>query len=250
MGGVVGHRGHRLPPGQLSTNRSVNLLDEATKFADRTSSLLAECLPGAPPIEVTYTKNRASLSPIGQTEKSGGVPLMARGQRLAWMRLDFLCRLDSSSEFLAIDKSKIWVVAEVDNTPIFRFEYLYDAEWVPHSHIQVHGERGALSHLLSRTKHSKPHSLSSLHLPTGGARFRPGLEDVIQFLVEDCRFDKLPSWKKAVARERTEWRRIQTRTVARAWPEEAADQLMTMGYVVTPPDDGHPVPSVKTKEAW
>lgn len=202
------------------------------------------------PIELTYSGNRASLAPRGQTEKSGGIPLFANGERLAWLRLDYLCRLNSSAEFLAIDKSKTWVVAEVDTTPIFRFEYLYDAERIPHSHIQVHAERGALSHLLSRTGHKKPHSLTALHLPTGGARFRPGLEDVIQFLVADCLFDCLPGWWDAVSRERGEWRRIQTRTVCRAWPEEAAMQLQAMGYGVTPPEGGHPEPSSKTKEAW
>lgn len=234
----------------MTRQQPSDLLVEARKFADRTTTLLAECFPGAPPIEVTYTGERARLAPRGQTEKSGGVPLLARGDVLAWMRLDFLCRLNSTAEYLAVDKSKTWIVAEVDSTPIFRFEYLYEAEWVPHSHIQVHGERGALSHLLSRTGHQRPHSLSSLHLPTGGARFRPGLEDVIQFLVEDCGFDRLDTWRAAVLRERAEWRRVQTRTVCRAWPEEAVRQLERMGYAVNPPPAGHQQPSAKTKEAW
>lgn len=227
-----------------------DLLNEASTFAQRTSGLLAECLPSAPPIDVTWTGTRASLTPHGQTEKAGGIPLLTEGEQVAWLRIDFLCRLNSSAEFLAIDKSKIWVVAEVDKTPIFRFEYLYDTEWVPHSHIQVHAERGALAHLLSRTGHKRPHSLSALHLPTGGARFRPGLEDVLQFLIEDCKFDSLPTWRDAVLRERAEWRRIQTRAVARAWPEEAARQLQAMGYSVSPPKDGHEPPSEKTLASW
>lgn len=250
MNGLPGLRSKTSTTSLLLTEEGGDLLAEATKFAERTTRLLAECLPQAPPIEVTYTGSRARLAPIGQTEKAGGIPLLATGEHLAWLRLDFLCRLNSSAEFLAIDKSKTWVVAEVDKTPIFRFEYLYDAEWVPHSHIQIHAERGALAHLLSRTNHPRPHSLSALHLPTGGARFRPGLEDVIQFLLEDCRFDKLPTWRDAVMRERQEWRRIQTRTVTRAWPEEAVAQLRKMGYVVDLPQ-GEPIPpSAKTLGAW
>lgn len=229
---------------------AVDLLAEATAFADATTRLLTECFPGAPPIEVTHSGTRVRLAPQGQTEKSDGVPLLASGERLAWLRLDYLCRQNSSAEYLAIDKSKIWVVAEVDTTPIFRFEYLYNSEWVPHSYIQVHAERGALSHLLSRTGHKRPHSLTALHLPTGGARFRPGLEDVIQFLIEDCHFDSLPTWRDAVLRERAEFRRIQTRTVVRAWPAEAAEQLLKMGYVVKPPPEGHLEPTAKTKQAW
>lgn len=226
------------------------LVREATDFADRTSALLIESLPDAPALEILTTGERLRLRPAGQTEKAGGIPLKAGGETLAWLRVDYLCRLDSAEMFLAIDNSKVWIVAEVDSTPIFRFEYLYDASWVPHSHIQVHAERGALSHLLSRTGHKRPHSLTALHLPTGGSRFRPGLEDVIQFLITDCRFDSLPGWRSAVLRERAEWRAVQTRAVVRAWPEEAAKRLREMGYTVALPDSGHPAPSRRTLENW
>lgn len=226
------------------------LLDQATEFGDTVTSLLSECFPDAPAMELATKGSRANLTPEGQSLKQGGVPLLANGSRLAWLRLDFLCRLDTTSEFLAIDQSKIWIVAEVDSTPIFRFEYLYEADWVPHSHIQVHGERGALAHLLSQTGHSRPHSMSALHLPTGGSRFRPNIEDVIQFLVMDCQFDSLTTWRDAVDRERAAWRRIQTRTACRALPEEAAAQLAAMGYAVTPPPEGHPQPGRKALGAW
>jgi hypothetical protein len=201
-------------------------------------------------MEVTTPGTRARLLPAGQTEKVGGVPLRANGNLLAWLRIDYRCRLDTTAEFLAIDTSKIWVVAEVDSTPLFRFEYLYDADWVPHSHIQVHGERGALSHLLSNSGRAEPHNMAALHLPTGGARFRPVLEDVVQFLITDCQFDSLPTWKDAVLRARAEWRRIQTRAACRALPEEAAAALERIGYTVTPPEDGHPSPGRKAREAW
>jgi len=226
------------------------LLDRATEFAQATSQFLAECFEGAPPIEIVTDGTRARLSPEGQAGKKGGVPLVSGRQVLAWLRLDILCRLDVTSEFLAVDKSKIWVVAEVDSTPLFRFEYLYKADWVPHSHIQVHGERGALSHLLSQTGHKKPHNMSSLHLPTGGSRFRPSLEDIVQFLIVDCGFDALETWEAAVVRERAEWRRVQTRTACRGLPEEAAAQLVAMGYVVTPPPTGHPPAGRNALGAW
>lgn len=226
------------------------LLDQATDFGDTTTRFLGECFDNAPVMELITKGTRASLSPEGQTDKQGGVPLVAGGRRLAWLRIDVLCRLDATLEFLAVDKSKIWVVADVDSTPIFRFEYLYDADWVPHSHIQVHGERGALAHLLSQTGNKRPHNMSALHLPTGGARFRPNLEDVVQFLIVDCQFDALETWRDAVDRERAEWRRVQTRTACRALPEEAATQLTTMGYTVTPPEGGHPPPGRKALGAW
>lgn len=226
------------------------LLRLATEFADSIDSLLTACLPGAPNLEVAQVKNRVKIAPVGQTERSGGIPLLVAGERLAWLRLNYLCRTDTTDAYLAVDSSKIWIVAEVDRTPIFRFEYLYDADWVPHSHIQVHGQRGALSHLLSKTGHDAPHDMSALHLPTGGQRFRPSLEDVIQFLLADCKFDHVEGWMDAVKAARAKWRAIQVRAAARAMAEEAAAALVELGYTVTPPQEGHPTPGEKARFAW
>jgi hypothetical protein len=66
-----------------------------------------------------------------------------------------------------------------------------------------------------------PHDISALHIPVGGSRFRPCLEDVIQFLIEECLFDSLPRWREAVEEGRASWRRIQARAVVRDFPREA-----------------------------
>jgi hypothetical protein len=232
------------------TEAPPNFDDQVHQFAEKISTLLSRSLPGAPQVEITQVGHRARITPAGQTERSGGVPLFANGEIYARLRIDYLCWLDVTRQFLAVDASKIWILAEVDRTPIFRFEYLYDAEWVPHSHIQVHGQRGALSHLLSKTGHKVPHDMSALHLPTGGARFRPDLEDVIQFLIVDCKFDALDGWRDAVDEARAAWRAIQTRAVTRAMAAEAAQQLQSMGYTVTPPAGGHPEPGRKARFAW
>lgn len=222
----------------------------ARSFGDTLTALIADCFPKAPELEAVTSGTRVKIQPIGQTEKVGGIPLCVDGLTLAWLRIDILCRLDTSGGHLAVDRSKIWVVAELDSTPAFRFEYVLEAQTVPHSHIHVHAERGALSHLLSRAGHGKPHNLSSLHLPTGGRRFRPSVEDVVQFLIGDCGFDGEPDWKSAVLRTRAEWRRTQMRTAVRALPQEAANRLQAMGYTAIPPHGAHPAPSVAALESW
>lgn len=78
--------------------------------------------------------------------------------------------------------------------------------------------------------------MESLHVPVGGGRFRPCLEDVIEFLVVECRFDSQEGWRAAVQTGREQWRRTQTRTVVRDSPIEAADTLRALGYTVTPAD--------------
>lgn len=223
---------------------------QVVAFAGKLALLLRECFPLAPAIAGTKFKDRLVINPDDQTDKRGGVPLSVGGDTLAALRFSYLCRLDATKAYLTIDKSKVWIVALCDSTPIFRWEYLYDADRVPHSHIQVHGQRGALSHLLSKSGHASPHDMAALHLPTGGARFRPNLEDVIQFLITDCHFDSLPTWRAAVDRERAEYREIQTRAVVRAMADVAADQLVNMGYTVIAPAEGHPERGERAQYAW
>ena len=229
---------------------AAGLAAQVTAFATKLDSLLEECLPNSPGVEVSVFGDRYGITPLEQTEKRGGIPLSVEGDVLAWLRFNYFCRMDATNQYLAIDKSKVWIVAAVDSTPIFRFEFLYEADWVPQSHIQVHGHRGALSHLLSKAGHPAPHDMAALHLPTGGARFRPNLEDVIQFLITDCRFDHHESWRQAVERERAGSRVIQTRAVVRAMADVAAEQLLDMGYTVVPPPSGHPERDGHAQHAW
>jgi hypothetical protein len=111
----------------------------------------------------------------------------------------------------------------------------------PRAHWQFHAERGSLTHLLTlaheyRPKDAKnPHTLSKLHFPVGGERFRPCLEDVVQFLIEECGVDRRRRWRAAVDAGREEWRRLQFRTAVRDLQEDAAEVLRREGWKVTAP---------------
>jgi hypothetical protein len=86
--------------------------------------------------------------------------------------------------------------------------------------------------------------MSSLHIPVGGSRFRPCLEDFIQFLICECKFDARPGWREQVETGRERWRRRQAATVVRDMPEEAARVLRDLGYIVEAPD---PLPETSRK---
>ena len=78
--------------------------------------------------------------------------------------------------------------------------------------------------------------MSSLHIPVGGSRFRPCLEDFIQFLICECKFDSEPGWRKNVEVGRERWRRLQAAAVVRDVPEDAAKVLRRLEYTVEAPD--------------
>ncbi|GAB3754722.1 hypothetical protein GCM10027591_03600 [Zhihengliuella somnathii] len=133
--------------------------------------------------------------------------------------------------------------------PLVRLEYESKYRRAPVLHWQFHGERGALSFILARAGRqgktsSTPKSLSDLHFPTGGRRFRPGVEDFLQFLIQDCGFDAREGWARTLKLGREEARRTQARTVAGDFPNEVAESLRQLGWSVEPPDAQMPADKV------
>ncbi len=199
-----------------------------TRFAEEIRQLVTSVFGGDLDVVVTHLATRSRIF--------AEVPLTVAGENLARLKIDVWCCLDSYQQFLAVEESTYQLIAQVDRAPIMRFEYERGATSKPRAHVQVHAHRGALSHLLSQARHPTPHSMESLHLPVGGDRFRPCLEDVIEFLVVECRFDYREGWRAASEAGRERWRRMQTRTAVRDSPSEAAAALRALGYTVAAPE--------------
>ena len=217
------------------------LHEQVEESAQETAELLSATLPGLPdlPIEVLRHENRSIIRPLD----TRGLPLYISGQHLAALKVTIACQLDSVGQYLAVEESTFNLTALQDRTPVLRVHYLRDPGGHPTAHVHFHGHRGALSHLLSQAGHDTPHDVSSLHIPLGGSRFRPCLEDFIQFLICECRFDSRDGWRTAVEDGRERWRRRQAAAVTRDMPDEAARVLRNLGYTVqapsTPPETKH-----------
>lgn len=220
-----------------------SLEEQADEFAADLTDVLQRTLPEAPTAGAEVAGDRVIVSP------SGDVPLFVDGVRLATLRIRMHCELDSRGTWLAVEASKVALVAELDKTPIIRFDYVRKPHKCPSAHIQVHAHRGALTHLLSQSGHKTPHDISTLHIPVGGSRFRPCIEDIIQFVIEECGFDRLDAYTHALEEGRERWRRVQAKAVARDFPEEAAETLVALGYEVTGPDNPESLPH-KALHVW
>lgn len=146
--------------------------------------------------------------------------------------------LDSSAQFLAVHRSTYRLVHPDSRRPLFRYEYGRDIHTAPASHIHQHDDHPILSQVHAEAGRRKPGSIWAMHFPTGGARFRPCLEDVLQFLITEFRLDTVPTWRSAIEAGREAWRRIQTRSVVRDAPSDAVAILEELGYAVTPPLNG------------
>jgi hypothetical protein len=54
---------------------------------------------------------------------------------------------------------------------------------------------------------------------------RPGVEDFVQFLIQECGFDSVSGWRREIERSRARWRLVQTKTLVREAPVAAAKGL-------------------------
>ncbi|NVI89229.1 hypothetical protein [Actinomadura sp. BRA 177] len=166
---------------------------------------------------------------------------------------------DGAKDYLAIEESKAAVrMAGGKAEPLFRWEYIrHPKSNIPGAHFQIHAHRDEVVYMLLTGRRAnrrikdrvnqldspRPRipQLSNLHFPVGGPRFRPCLEDVLQFLVEEFGIDCEENWKKVLCEGRRGWRRMQTGVVVRDCPDEAVRVLRDLGYKIEEPDEKPPV---------
>ena len=206
--------------------------------------------PGVNVLITTASDTGRVLIELGGANGAKSAQLFVGGQPAAGLRARIGCRPDSSGRYFAVTASTFVLLDELDREPLFRLEYLDDMRTAPSCHWQVHAERGALTHLLTLSGKQRPHQLSALHIPVGGARLRPCLEDFLQFAIDECGVDTVAGYEDAIKEGRESWRRKQIRTAVRDVPDEAADVLATLGYVVTPPAAGHAPTRIASLHNW
>lgn len=223
-----------------------SLAEGSARFAQEIQESLDGVLPGMRRIISRRLDgvDRYIVQPEGINPTDRRIPVYVDGERLADLSVSLYLALDRTGRYLKTVRSDISVHSVLDRTPLVRLDYRADMHTAPIAHWQIHAERGSFSHLLSRAHAhrpslvEKPHDLSSLHFPVGGERFRPCLEDVLQFLVLECGVDAHTDWQGAVHTGRESWRRRQLAAAVRDAPEEAARALSEAGWTLASPEAG------------
>lgn len=238
-------------------NSDLDLQKRSAEFADEVQTTLRQVLPGTiAVVSVTTPHSHRYWVRPDNPAHSNRIPLYVDGDHLADLTAEMYLSMDRHGEYLKTVLSKMAVHSTLDRQPLVRLEFDAAMHTTPATHWHVHAERGALSHLLARShavrpgEVTAPHQLSSLHIPVGGERFRPCLEDFLQFLIQECGIDSLPGWRDAVREGRERWRRRQIRTVTRDSPAEAAHVLQALGWRVEEPPTGTGSENLRTLTAW
>ena len=228
---------------------SDQLVAEAQAFAQELSDLVASVVVGVvDPFEVIVSDPHVI---VRQRPADAGIVMSANGINALRLFVSFRCTWDSRGQYLAVNESKIQVSPHGSSEPLYRYDY--DAECdgnVPAAHINVHGHRDDFVFALmtaSRQHRGKAReswirkgrvpSLATFHLPVGGHRFRPSLEDVLEVTIREFDIDAVPGWEDVVRTGRMRWREKQLRAAVRDDPASAAEVLRSLGFEVTAPEE-------------
>lgn len=227
-----------------------NLDALAAAFADDLTDLTRGVLgEDTPRFAALNMGTRVRVSPIAADERELRIPVSINGEPVLSLKARYFCCWDGSSTFLAIDQADIHLHYAGITDPLIRFEYVRTSKEPPGAHIQVHAHRDEMAYLLRLADAGRPKQglkrrrlprLSEIHLPVGGHRMRPALEDVLLFMQREFAIDTVRGWRPVVEERLRRWREIQLMSAVRDSPEAAAKVLRALGYVVQSPTVARP----------
>lgn len=217
----------------------------AAGFADQLTALTRGVLgEDSPRFHAINMGSKIRVSPIREDEVLQRIPISIDGEPRLSLMVRFYCCWDGSSTFMATDQADVHVFYAGVPDPLLRYEYVRSSKEPPGAHLQVHAHRDEMAYLLRLAEKGRPKQgfkrnrlpkLSEMHLPVGGHRMRPALEDVLLFLKREFAIDTVDGWKAVIDEHLRDWRLMQLRTAVRDAPESAAQVLRGLGYTVVEP---------------
>lgn len=231
----------------MSEGEAEPLEEQASRFAGDIDSTLASVLELQGPLVRLLVLEDEGFSVIARDHE--GIPLCVKGHVQFRLHLDYVCSWNGSARYLGIRSSTFQLSREGHGEPILRLDFKRDAKNVPTSHYNVHshhpGLQDAMSSAASGSRARKHPRAQTLHLPTGGRRFRPSLEDFLDFIIRDFRIDASPQWQRPLSAGRDAFKETQLAAAVRDNPQHAAAVLQEMGFNVSWDSDISAMPTAK-----
>ncbi|HVF03955.1 MAG TPA: hypothetical protein VNA20_03865 [Frankiaceae bacterium] len=198
-----------------------DLMRESAAFADQLTSLLNATVCNGPRLSAAGDGcDRAVVRYRGRTR---GIPLtIDRRRPRAHLEIRYRLGPDPEREHLAVISSYVSICADEDlRHRLLHYDYEREkADGYPEAHVQVVADPAAWAALGPA---GRPFAKS--HLPVGGRRFRPTVEDVVEYAVMEGLADARPGWRAAVDGGRAKFHAKQLRAAVRRDPDTAWREL-------------------------
>jgi hypothetical protein len=225
-----------------SSRSSFDLHRESQRFANDLSDLLNGTIchgirlknavaPGKSKTWVGYEIDRRKDDPQG-------IPLTIGKAPSCYLNISFVLTADEFGHHLMVCSSYIGIYRDRElKQCLLHYDYERNKrDGYPESHLQVTADSEHWRAFLDSSPQAKD-NLRHLHLPAGARRFRPTVEDIIEFIIVERIAEARDGWQRTLNASRDRFHRRQLRAAVRRHPDIAAEQLREQGYRVEPVDD-------------
>ncbi|MDE0320616.1 MAG: hypothetical protein OXI97_12130 [Acidimicrobiaceae bacterium] len=171
---------------------------------------------------VTYRLDRVN-------RRGEPIPLkISRSPAKLSLRVFHALRMDDKNRHLANTKSTFGLC--VEHKSAFAYHYERDANnEYPAAHLHIDGKAKRLQKVLDAADRSKDKP-TALHLPVGGHRYRPSLEDIIEFCVVERLVAARQGWRQRLSESRERFHEQQLQEAVRHNQGSAAEALTSLGW--------------------
>lgn len=214
----------------------------AREFAAHTSELLNGTVTDGIRVR-TATKGSVAVVGYGVSGQSltpESIPLtIGRKPASLFLYVAHTLGMDEWGSFLTNQRStySLQIGCGDSAKTLLTYDYVRDPpNEYPAAHLHVYGVSDEFDDLASQRK-IRTKKLSDLHMPVGGRRFRPSLEDLIEFCVLEDLVDSRPKWADVLTTSRDRYRDQQLAAAVRRAPDQAAKTLRRNGWSAEPPAD-------------
>ncbi|MFX1822186.1 hypothetical protein PV768_20635 [Pseudarthrobacter sp. CC4] len=230
-------------PAQRRQEHRRSIERKAGEFAARVNHTLKAFLGRDD--DVVHVDARGSRVVV-KTIQGEGLVLTVSGNPVFRLTVRYHCELNQANTYLAVESSAFAIHHHLTTEPIVRYDFIRSPKSsVPSAHINMHTVSEALTRAMEdagKNRRADRRRLdtaagtsmrpSQLHLPLGGPRFRPALEDVLEMLVVEFAIDRSVEWRSSLREGRSLWRDTQLRAAVADNPEAAVEALTELGYTV------------------
>lgn len=230
-------------------------------FAAQTTATIRTVSADAPDYVAQVSTRKGVWKAAVATPEDEPVPLSVEDRKLLRLKVSYECSASTQHSFMLVERSNFVLLPAQGSEPLVRLEYIrHPQSDVPCCHLQVHAHRDDWTFAMTRNgvgsrrrtvakraSAERAPQLSDVHLPVGGPRLRPTLEDFLEMLIHDLGVDHTPDALEILARQRRSWRTDQSRAIIVSLPDVAAEVLRDQGYTVCPPPD---VDALADRQGW
>lgn len=219
--------------------RSRNLGVQARDFAGTLQGLLNKTICDHAQVNAVVQQNTLAIVGTRITDlTSHPIPTRSSARSKIW--IDISCRLrfdEDENLFLTVERSYCGISVGRDGQQdiLLHYDYERDKEHYAEAHLQVCARHDSFEQYLQEL--NRADRLGKIHLPVGGRRFRPALEDLIECLIVEKLVTPKPGWRLVLNETRKNYRLSQISAVVRRNPGTAIKELKRLGYAVVPPRD-------------